>query len=112
MTGVLKDILQTLRMLKQVHGNANQRKSFFLQLESLLEENFNCSPIALPLSFFRLDIDRLNNKNFNENIIEIEKFLFDLKSEIQNINQLMIDIESISVKKLHDNVQFSQGIQL
>ena len=99
MTGVLKIILQALRVLKQVQSNSDQRRLFLLQIENIFDGDYSFSPLSIPINFFRLNLDRLSKGSFQKNLGKLETHLFSLKSEIQNLNQMFVDIENMKSKR-------------
>lgn len=79
-----RDLLGTLRSLKQIGDTNKSSRDFIISLEKLLNHSDSDSPLSIAFKLFRTKIENLPGNDFNTNIQNIENLLYDLKDDIQS----------------------------
>lgn len=96
LVNMTKDLLGTLRALIQSMENRKNSKDFVLNLGKLIAHSENESIMQIPLMMFKVKIESISAKSFDENAKEVEILLYELKSDMQKVLP--------SIKELEDRI--------
>jgi ADP-heptose:LPS heptosyltransferase len=100
-SGVLKDILGTLRSLMQATENRNSSREFVNNLGKLISHVENEAIVQIPVLIFKCKIEAISVGTFEENAKEVEMLLFELKDDMQKILTCLENLDKqINIKKI------------
>lgn len=95
-TRVVRELLGTLRVLKQAKKDKQKGSEFLEKLDSLMAYcNSNYMP-SIPLKLFRAEMESIRCETADENIEKMEDCLFALKNTMQNVSNILNDVEKIA----------------
>lgn len=88
LTGVVKVLLATLRSLKEMRNSQESLNKFLKYFDNLIEYGGNQNLIGKLIRFNESKIENIESETAQENLVEIEKILFNLKSHFQIITEV------------------------
>ena len=86
---VVKLLLSSLRELKQVKDGSGDVHKLIGNVDRILGISKEKSSIAPALSLFESCLENMNQQSLQEGLISIERALFDLKSDLQNVTTIL-----------------------
>lgn len=91
-TSTVKLLLATLRALKGAKNSKGQLNTFIGYLGNLIQAGSSDTIPSNIVKLFEGNIENITSKNVDENIQEIENYLFDLKTNLQILMNFMGEI--------------------
>lgn len=109
-TSVTKCLLATIKSLKEVNSSKGLER-FISNLDSIIQQGNSTSIAAGIVRMFEGRIENISSTDAESNIKEIEKLLFDLKSDIQIFTNTLSDLIS-DVKEITDKDRNSASVEI
>ncbi len=108
-TSLTRDLLNGLRSVVSIKNGHQGSDTFVHSLEKILSYAHENTSVSIPVLIFKGKLESLAPKGLNENIQDVEKLFFSLKSNIQNLlssyKMLTHKIENEHNKKTKDQSQ-------
>lgn len=92
LTSTVKVLLATLRSLKGVKSSQSNLQNFISYLDTLIRIGKNDNIVGSIIRFFEGEIENIESNDIDENIKSIEEKLFELKSNLQIVTNIMSDL--------------------
>ena len=85
LTNCVKTLLATIRSLKGIKQSNDNKKNFITYLDELISYSTSAWLVSCPVSMFAGLIENINETNPEQSLKEIEKALFQLKTNLQKL---------------------------
>jgi ADP-heptose:LPS heptosyltransferase len=88
LTSCVKTLLATLRSLKGIRQSSENRKNFISYLDELITYSTSEGLVSCSVTLFAAKIENISETDPGENLKEIEKALFQLKTNLQKLTAI------------------------
>lgn len=104
LTNCVKTLLATLRSLKGIRQSSENRKNFISYLDELISYSSSDGLVNCPVTLFAAKIENISETDPEENLKEIEKALFQLKTNLQKLTVIFegLMLESKNITRPQD----------
>ncbi len=92
-TQIIKDLLDTVRCLKEAKNSNKNITKFLISYEKLLAHSEIESIGQIAILHFRATVEQISSNDFSSNLKFLEKSLFELKNSLNVINGILNDID-------------------
>src|SRR5690606_5666871 len=102
LTTVIKTLLGTLRSVKTALSSKEGMQHFLINLDKLIQFNKNDNLCSVAVGLFEAKVENITGTQIEENLQAIEKHLFELKNDLQQINLFLDSLISSTRPKFQE----------